>query len=83
MYLVLGVHLVPGVCTWLQGCVPGPRGMYLVPGGVPGPEGVPGPGGCTWLGGVSGPGDVPRPNGDLVLGCVPGPGRYLPGYSPL
>ena len=32
--------------------------MYLVPGGVSGPEGgVPGPGGCTWSqGGAPGPG---------------------------
>ena len=32
--LLWGVYLVPGVCTWSQGCVPGPRGVYLVPGGV-------------------------------------------------
>ena len=64
VYLVGGVYLVPG--GW---CVPGPqggctwsggstwsRGVYLVPGGEPGPWGVylvPGgctwsPGGCTW-----------------------------------
>ena len=51
-----GVYLVWGVCTWSGGCVPGPRGVYLVPGGVylvPGGVylvlgGVPGPGGCTW-----------------------------------
>ena len=38
--------------------VPAPEGVYLVPGGVPGPRGVPaqrgtpGPGGCTWSWGM-------------------------------
>ena len=93
-----GVYLVPGgtwsggcTCswggTWFRGCVPGPRGVYLVLGGVPGPRGVPGPGGCTWswVGGVPGPGGctwsrgvylVPGgctwSRGYLVLGGVPG-----------
>ena len=55
--------------------VPGPGGVYLVPGGVPGlggvpgPRGgVPGPRGCTWSQWVGG---VPGPGG---WGCVPGPG---------
>ena len=40
VYLVLGSVPGPG-----GGCVPGPGGVYLVPGGVPGL------GGCTWSGG--------------------------------
>ena len=64
-----------------EGGVPGPGGVYLVPGGgwgggVPGPGDVPGPrgvylvpGGCIWSQGVvSGPRGV-----YLVLGGVPGP----------
>ena len=46
-----------GGCTWS-------RGVYLVPGGVPGPRGVPG------LGGVPGPRGVPSPGGV--------PGQVLP-----
>ena len=46
------------------GCVPSAAvavcwGVYLVPGGVPGP------GGCTWSGGVPVPGGVPGPGGYL------------------
>ena len=45
-------------------------GVYLVPGGVPGP------GGCTWfLGGVPGPRGLPGPGG-----CTWG--VYLPRYFP-
>ena len=39
------------MCTWSRGGVPGPGGVYLFPGVVPGPRGMrgaPGPGGCTW-----------------------------------
>ena len=78
MYLVLG-----GVPS--SGGVPGPRGMYLVPGSVPGPKGVylvpggvylvlggvPGPGGCTWSQGLY-----------LFPGGVPGPGGTCPGTLP-
>ena len=43
VYLVLGGHLVWGVHLVRRGSpgrgVPGPRGVYLVPGGVPGPGG--------------------------------------------
>ena len=51
-----GVYLPGGCtwCTWSQGGVPA-KGVYLVPGGVPGPKGVPGPGGrreCSCLGSV-------------------------------
>ena len=55
-------------------------GVYLVPGGVPGPGGVytwsqgvvPGPGGCTWSGGVPCPGEGTWFWGVyLVLGGVP------------
>ena len=51
------MYLARGVYL-VPGSVPGGGpglGVYLVPGGVPGPRGVPGPG-----------------------GCVPGPGGYLP-----
>ena len=51
-----------GVCTW-SGGVYVVRGVYLVPGDVPGP------GGCTWS-----QGDVPGSRGD---GGVPGLGVYL------
>ena len=54
-------------CTWFQGGVPGPRGVYLVP------RGVPGPGGCTCPVGVPGPRGV-----YLVRGCVPARGRPAP-----
>ena len=49
VYLVWGVHLVPGGVPGLGG-VPG-QGVYLVWGDVPG-QGVylDGPGGCTWSG---------------------------------
>ena len=39
VYLVWGVYLAQGECTWSWG-------VYLVLGGVPGPGGVAGPGGC-------------------------------------
>ena len=46
-----------------EGGVPGPRGVYLVPGGVPGLGGVPGPRGVYLVRGVApgpgGPGEVP------------------------
>ena len=48
-YLVWGGVPGLGECTWSRGDVPGPRGVYLVQGGLPGPGGVPG------LGGVPGP----------------------------
>ena len=50
-------------------------GVYLVPGGVPGPGGVCS-GGCTWSqGGYLVPWGVPGPKGVyLVLGGVPGSG---------
>ena len=58
--------LLPG------GGVPGPWGVYLVLGGVPGPGGVPGSGGgCTWSRGCTWSGGV-----YLV------PGVYLVRYSP-
>ena len=41
-----GMYLVPRGCTWSGGSVPGPWGVYLVQGGVPGL------GGCTWSLGV-------------------------------
>ena len=77
VYLVWGVYLVRRGVYLVQsgsvpglGGVPGPRGVYLVPGGCTWSGGylvlggVPGPGGCTWSGGVY-----------LVLeGGVPGPG---------
>ena len=81
-----------GGCTWPQGGgVPGPggvylvRGVYLVPGGVPGPGGgVPGPGGvylvpggCTWSrGGCTWSRGVYLVPGGVYLvpgGGVPGP----------
>ena len=64
------------------GGVPGPWGVYLVPGGVPGLGSVPGPGGwCTWSRGLFlVPWGLPGPGGCtwswgvyLVLGGVPGP----------
>ena len=68
---VLGVYLVlGGVCSW--GGVPGlgrgsaPGGMYLVPGGVPGPRGR------LLLGGVPGLEGVFAPGGCLLLRGVPG-----------
>ena len=64
MYLVqMGI---PG-----PGVVPGPRGVYLVLGGVPR--------GCTWSGGVYLVWGV-----QLVLGGVPGPGgcTWSPGGVP-
>ena len=76
-----GVGDVPGSRgTWSQG------GVYLVLGGVPGPRGVYlVPGGCTWSGGCTlSQGGVPGPRGVyLVPGGVPGPGGHLPRYSPL
>ena len=70
-----------------RGGVPGPGGVYLVPGGgtwswggVPGPGGVYLVlGGCTWSwGGVPGPGAVPGPGGVTWSRGVPGPrGVYL------
>ena len=82
----------PACCPYLPVCT-APRGMYLVPGGVPGLGGTC-PEGCTWSRewlGVPGPREV-----YLVLGGVPGPGGcawsgewvylvpggYLPRYSP-
>ena len=54
-----------------MGCVPGPRGMYLVPGGVPGPGG-------TWSREVYlVPGGVPVQGGVPAWGGVPGLGVYL------
>ena len=54
------------------GDVPGPGGVYLVPGGVPDP------GGCTWSrGGVPGPGGV-----YLVPGVYLVRGGYLTRYTP-
>ena len=57
-----GVYLV-------QGVVPGPRGVYLVPGG------------CTWSGGAPGPwgvhlvlGGAPGPGGVYLVQGAPGPG---------
>ena len=80
-----GMYLVPGDVpgpsgTWSWGDVPGPGGLYLVPGGVPRP------GGCIWSEVYLVPGytwcrGVPGPGGCLVLGGVPGPGGgYLPRY---
>ena len=76
-----------GVCTWSWG-VPGPRGVYLVPGGsVPG-KGCTWSWGCTWsrfwgvclvLGSVPGPRGCTWVQGVYlvqVLGCVPGPGGW-------
>ena len=55
-------------CTWS-------RGVYLVPGGVPGPGGCTWSRGCTWSGGVYlVPGGVPGPGGCTWSGDVPGLG---------
>ena len=60
----------------VRGDVPGLGGVYLVwgvyvlPGGVPGPGGTC-PGGVPGLGGVAAPGGVP------AQGSVPGPGGHL------
>ena len=53
-------------------------GVYLVPGGVPGP------GGCTWSRGrgvylVPGQGGIPGPGGVYLVQGVPGPGVHPPG----
>ena len=86
----LGVYLggVPG----LGGCVLGPGGLYLVPGGTWSGGvylvlggftwswgGVPGPRGCTWSGGVGGTwsqGGVPGLGGVPPLDQVPPQTRY-------
>ena len=81
VYLVQGVYLVLGGCTYL--------GVYLVPGGVPGPGvgwwGVP-TRGCSYPGGVDLPRGVPAWGVYLVPGDggegVPAWGVYLPRYSP-
>ena len=67
------MYLVPG-------CVPGPRGVYQVLGGLSGLEGVPGPGGCLLLGGVPGPGGC-----TWSEGCTWSQGRgvSVPGVSAL
>ena len=87
-----------GGCTWSQGSVPAPRGVYLFRGCTWSGGSVPGPGGVhlVW-GDVPGPGEgIPGPGGvHLVLGgCtfsgghtwwvgIPGPGGYLvPGGVP-
>ena len=65
-------------------------GVYLVPGGVPGPRqctwsgGVPGPRQCTWSGGVPGPRGCTWSWGVyLVPGvCVPGLGGSVLGVVP-
>ena len=69
-----------GGCTW-SGRVPGLGGVYLVPGGVPGPGGCTCSrgvylvlGGCTWSGGAPGPrGGVPGPGGCAWSGTTPPP----------
>ena len=68
-------------CTWSGGYT-WSRGVYLVPGGVPGPRGgggwsqggggVPGAGGCTWS--QRGRGLVPGGGGVPGAGGVPGTG---------
>ena len=67
-----GVYLVPGGT--------GPRGVHLVPDGVPGPRGVYLVRGCIWS-----RGDVPSPGGCAWSqgGCTWSGGRYLPRYCPL
>ena len=65
VYLVQGMYLVPGGCTWSgDGCT-WSGGCTWSQGGVPGLGGVPGPrgvylvpGGCTWSGGTC-PGTPP------------------------
>ena len=77
VYLVRGVYLSRGGCTWSQGGCTWSWGVYLVwesvpgLGGVPGPRqgGVPGPLGCTWS-----QGGVPGPGGCTWSGGVPGLG---------
>ena len=73
----MGVYLV-------LGGVPGPGGLYLVPGRCTWFRGISGPRGCIWSGGVPGPRSVPGQGGVPGLGA-PSPGEWgctCPGTPP-